>query len=171
MCIHQTVYTLCHLVPTYFTLAYFQGNFGSAVTTLILDISTLKQAAKLNFSYTASEKSSFRCISQPLYQVARLHYLFLYHTCNFYVFLRHYHSWKMLRQRQTPRTSYLQSIVPTKALKGYTFPVEAMVTEAQLGLEKPALHILFLCQLQPAGSWRRVMTPVAPPMHQCCWLH
>lgn len=52
-----------------------------------------------------------------------------------------------------------------------TLPVELMATEAELGLEKPALHILFLCQLQLAISWRRVMTPVAPPMYQCCWLY
>lgn len=37
MCIHQTLYTFRHLVPTYFTLTYFQGNFDSAATTLILD--------------------------------------------------------------------------------------------------------------------------------------
>lgn len=44
-----------------------------------------------------------------------------------------------------------------------TFPVGAVA-----GSEKPTLHIPFLCQLQLASSWRRVMTPIVPSMCQCC---
>ena len=61
---------------------------------------------------------------------------------------------------------------PQGILKDFlTFPVEAMATEAELGLETPALHVVFLCQPQLASSWRRGMTPVAPPMYQCRWLY
>jgi len=37
---------------------------------------------------------------------------------------------------------------PQGILKDFlTFPVELMATEAEFGLEKPALHTFFLCQL------------------------